>query len=374
MKINFVQHIYLAAITAIVFAACNKGGVPFPVHNPGEPPLPGVPAETIHIKMQAVVAIGSITYDSIPAHLRITSWDSAGAPHQKDTLLEAGVNIIPINKTHSRFQFSLNKWGIHDVITLNKNEVQQDVVYSLGDSKDPKKLNKEEVFLFLTNFYHPSSRVHYLYNADRLSRVDYYQKKPQSAELRFTQRHHYNYTGTNVIRIDVVDASNYVIGYTNFTYNPQGTKVTRMHQKLYDIETYAKIEHTYPAGTAEIGINYTYNNGNSVQYKMKIKGGNLIEDSASGSTGSSESGKYQYDLNINPFAHMNMPDIFFSNLSKNNLVEQQKIYSGTTPADIVYKHEYTYDDEGYPVEVIRHYKSYRTGEHLYKTKTVYTYQ
>ena len=40
---------------------------------------------------------------------------------------------------------------------------------------------------------------------------------------------------------------------------------------------------------------------------------------------------------------------------------------------VVYKSEYRYDDEGYPVELIQYYKGYLSGEHLYKTKTVFTY-
>ena len=91
------------------------------------------------------------------------------------------------------------------------------------------------------------------------------------------------------------------------------------------------------------------------------------------STGGGEAGTYKYDFNINPFAHMNMPNIFLSNLSKNNLIEQQKNYSGNIPSAEPYKFEYTYDADGYPVELVKHFKNYRTGEHLFKIKIVYTY-
>ena len=64
---------------------------------------------------------------------------------------------------------------------------------------------------------------------------------------------------------------------------------------------------------------------------------------------------------------------FPPNLSKNNLIEQQKNYSGNIPSAEPYKFEYTYDADGYPVELVKHFKNYRTGEHLFKIKIVYTY-
>jgi hypothetical protein len=120
-------------------------------------------------------------------------------------------------------------------------------------------------------------------------------------------------------------------------------------------------------------IDYLFSNGHAMEYKMKIRGGNKVEDAAITSTGGTEGGTYSYDFNINPFAHMNMPNIYLSNLSRNNLVSQQKGFGGNIPSGVPYKWTYQYDTEGYPVEVVRSYKSHVTGEHLYTTKTVYTY-
>jgi hypothetical protein len=70
---------------------------------------------------------------------------------------------------------------------------------------------------------------------------------------------------------------------------------------------------------------------------------------------------------------MNMPDIYLSHLSKNNLIAEQKNHLGAIPSAVAYKYDYVYDDDGYPSEVVTFYKSYRIGEDLYKTKTVYSY-
>ena len=106
---------------------------------------------------------------------------------------------------------------------------------------------------------------------------------------------------------------------------------------------------------------------------ITIKGGNKVEDAARTSTGGAEGGRYNYDFNINPFAHMNMPDLYLSNISRNNLTGQQKGFGGAVPSSVPYKYEYKYDHEGYPIELVKSYKSYVTGEHLYSVKTVYTY-
>lgn len=39
-----------------------------------------------------------------------------------------------------------------------------------------------------------------------------------------------------------------------------------------------------------------------------------------------------------------------------------------------YRFEYLYDNEGYPVEQVKYLKNYKTGEHLFKIKTLYFYE
>ncbi len=373
MKNKIVQHLSLVALLALSFAACKKEDLKVPPQKGNDQPPPANNAETIKVKLQAVVTIGSITYDSLPAQWRIISWDANNVPHQKDTLLAAGAHTVAVPKDHTRFQFTMSKWGITDEVLLRKDQLQQDVVYTLGGQKAARRLREEKSYLFVLEQWQPSSRIHYSYGNKGLSAVEFYQKKPQFSELQFTHKHLYQYNGAAVSRISIFDETNTATGFTEFTYNAQGTKITNMHQKSYDVETFAAVEYSYPAGAAEITIDYLYNNGKAMEYKMKIRGGNKVEEQAVSSTGGGEGGTYKYDFNINPFAHMNMPNIFLSNLSKNNQVDQQKAYTGNIPSAIVYKQEYSYDNEGYPVEVVKHYKGYQTGEHLYKIKTVYTY-
>jgi hypothetical protein len=379
MRTTIAQTIYLLAMITTGFMACTREDI----EKPTRPPVIENPADTTHqpgkvpemlkVKLQAVIRIGSITYDSLPAQFGITTWDEHGTAYHKDTLLGAGVNQVSLPKAHNRFKFSVSKWGITDEMSLNKEDLQENVIYTLGGGKGARKLQKEESFLFVAGAYQQSSKTFYTYNERGLSAVEFYQKKPQSQELQFTNRHLYTYSGANVSRIDVVNAVNGATGFTEFTYNEQGNRITNMHQKSYDVETFAAVEHGVTTGAGAITIDYLYNNGQAMEYRMQFRGGNKTEDGARSSTGGGEGGTYKYDFNINPFAHMNMPNMYLSNLSKNNLTEQNKNYSGVIPSAVLYKYEYTYDNEGYPVEVVKHYKNGLTGEHLYKTKTLYTY-
>ena len=142
-----------------------------------------------------------------------------------------------------------------------------------------------------------------------------------------------------------------------------------MFNDSYGVTTKARVEF----GAESISIFYEYNNGQSLNYYMEFAGGNKVKESATTSRGGGEGGTFQYDHNINPFAHLNRPDLYLSNLSKNNVIGQQKGYSGAIPSLVPYKWEYTYDEEGYPVQLLKHFKSGATGEHRSTTKIVYTY-
>jgi hypothetical protein len=289
--------------------------------------------------------------------------------------LQPGVNTLSLPKAHAKYQLKLSKWGIQDEMTFTKEQVSEGTVIGLGGNKAAKKLRLEEKFLLVEGAFRPEGKsVFYYHTNGSLKQVAYYQKKPHASELQKTLVDMYQYSGSNVSRIQRMDGAGQTVGFTAFTYNAQQTKVVNIHQKSYDQETYAAVSYAYPAGRAEVTIDYLYSNGNTMEYVQTIKGGNKVADAARTSTGDTERGTYTYDFNINPFAHMNMPNIYLSNISKNNLIGQEKGYGGNIPSGIPYHYEYSYDGEGYPITLLTSYKSFTTGEHLYKIKTVYSYQ
>jgi hypothetical protein len=106
---------------------------------------------------------------------------------------------------------------------------------------------------------------------------------------------------------------------------------------------------------------------------MSFRGGNMTESSAVTSNNNTELGRYDYDFNINPYVHMDWPNLFLSNSNKNNMTTQYKEYHGSYPTADPYRFNYTYDADGYPTQVIKHFKSPITGNYLFSTKTVFIY-
>ena len=327
----------------------------------------------IKVRVQAVITVGDINYDNIPASFKFSSWDSNGIVTEKDTLLSGGINEVLLPKSGVKYQFKLSKWGLTDEISLNKDQLNESVVYTLGGAKSPKRLRLEEQFTYTQAGYMPSGKTIYSYDPNgNLKQIDFYDKLPQYSDLRLSWTKVYVYSNAKLSRINYINAQGSLVGYLDLTYNTQGTKIINMKEVNYDQITNADVEYQFPAGYARISFKYTFSNGNMMDYVQKITGGNRTEDTAS-SPGGGESGIYQYDFNINPYSHMNLPNIFLSNLPKNNLVNQKKTYAGSIPSAEPYKFEYSYDDDGYPKELLKSFKNYLKGDHLFKIKTVYSY-
>jgi len=265
------------------------------------------------------------------------------------------------------------KWGITDEQMFTNAEVQEGAILELGGSKAAKKLRQEVGYLLIAGAYQVQSKTVYYYRADGyLDHVGYYQKKPQHTDLKLYTTDRFLYEGPMVNQIRRFDENNVLVSTTEFSYNSMG-KIIHVQQSGYGLETYVAVNYERSDSIQTINIDYLYNNGQAMEYKMQFVGGNKVEDIAKSSTGGSESGQYKYDQQINPFAHLNMPDFYLSNRSKNNLTSQRKVYAGSVPAGIPYRFEYSYDPEGYPTVLTSHYKSYVTGAELYTIKTVYTY-
>jgi hypothetical protein len=337
---------------------------------------PGSQPSTVKIKVKAVIGIGDLIYDSIPASLTVNTWDNNGVMTTQSMEIAAGATEVLLSKAAARYQLVLKKWGITDEMTLPRNEVEENTTYSLGGTKAAKKLKQTDNYLWVQGAYVPDAKTVYSYGANgSLDKIDFFQKRPQHSDLKryYTDVYLYQSTGGNVVKkINRLDETNQQVAFTEFTYNNH-KKVVNMHQKSYGQDTYASVEYSFSAGHGIITADYLFDNGHAMENKITIKGGNKVEDEARTSTGGAEGGKYSYDFSINPYAHMNMPDLYLSNLSKNNLTGQQKGFGGAIPSGVPYKYEYKYDTDGYPTELVKSYKSYTTGEHLYSVKTIYTY-
>jgi hypothetical protein len=179
-----------------------------------------------------------------------------------------------------------------------------------------------------------------------------------------------NGRANRVVRTNAEDQS--VMTVSSFDYDYVG-KVTSITQNDNGFETNATVEYSYTS-TPGIKIHYTYPSRTfDMNYYMRFRGGNVIESSAATSHNNTEVARCSYDFNINPYVHMKWPNLYLSNNTLNNMTSQQREYSGSYPTAYPYSFVYTYDADGYPSQVIKHFKSPTTGQHVFSTKTVFVY-
>jgi hypothetical protein len=327
----------------------------------------------LKVKLRAIMQIGDVVYDSIPSSLTITTWNNKGEMTTTYSHLNPGVNEVQVLKAAVKYKFTVSKWGTNDEMTLDRSSVDNITVYTLGGSKAAKKLKSERVYKQVNGADVAESKTDYFYEAaGKLSRVDYWlKKKDNSSYLAMVDEFEYNNGRvTRIVRTNKEDRS--VMTTTSFSYDNSG-KVTSIAQNDNGVQTNASIEYFY-YGRTEVKIHYTYpGQSNDMDYHMSFRGGNMIESSAATANHNTELGRYDYDFGINPYVHVDWPNLFLSNSNKNNVTTQYKEYHGSYPTADPYSFNYTYDADGYPTQVVKHFKSPITGNYLFSTKTVFVY-
>ena len=338
------------------------------------------PNPFMKIKVRPVIKIGDVVYDSIPVQFTLTSWNAAGQPTVTRLNLEAGLSEITLPKAATRYDLQVAKWGTVDELSLQKGDVQEGAVYTLGGSKEAKKLSSEINFKMVNGAWVAEQKISYQYEHNKLKKITYQRKRADNTVfVHSTEDFIYNGNGW-VEQIVKKNEASQVMMETSFSYN-QGGKIISMQQKEGDKLTTAAVSYigrpgrTGITGHYDINIRYQYNfKSITGQYNLQFKGGNKVEDDLLFSDGGREIGIYKYNFNINPYVHLNWPDLTFSRSSKHALGGQQNGYDGNYakneyPAGT----EFVFDADGYPKESITHYMNPFLGTYLYKTKTVYNY-
>ncbi|MES2649007.1 MAG: hypothetical protein V4717_19165 [Bacteroidota bacterium] len=326
----------------------------------------------LKIKMKAIMKIGDVIYDSVPASLIISTFNSSGEMTTTYSALKAGVNELTLLKSAAKYHFRVSRWGITDTMTLDRTNADEATVYTMGGSREAKKLKSERVFRQVNGTDVPFGKTDYHYNASgNISKIEYWLKKQDNSNfLSATDRFEYN--GQKVLKISRFDEeTKALLKTTSFSYDNQG-KVIGMIQNEQGAETVATVTYSHYQRPA-ITIHYDNPGDNDLNYYNEFYFGNVLKSNANSTNGNYEKALYEYDANINPYRHMNWPDFYLSHNSVNNKVTQWKEYYGAYPVNEPYNFSYIYDGEGYPKELISHYKSYTTGKFLFSTKTIFVY-
>lgn len=344
-------------------------------NNIGQNP-PGDGSSLLKVNLRIAITIGEILYDSIPATVLYTYWDENQQAYAKYITLVAGTNEVQLARNASRHHFRMTKWGVDYERNLLKAELQEGSLYTLGGAMQAKKLKSELTYKLVDGTYKPDTKTVFNYQADgRLAEIQYFLRRQDNSPY-LARREAFQYSNDQLQKINWYDEFNSYSGNTSFAYNSAG-KVSRIVEDANTgVQTIASVNHHYSSATrlTEMNFNLTYShNSISMNYYQRYQQGNLISDNSNTTNQSTETGQYGYDHNINPYAHMGWLNLFLSNGSKNNLISQQKTYYGNYPVAVAYSYSYNYDAEGYPVELVKKFKSYLTGQHLFTTKTVFNY-
>lgn len=340
-----------------------------------------IPAQKyLKILVQPLIKIGDIVYDSIPVSYQLTTWDSTGQASMLTGHFVPGKNELSLLKSASRYNLKVIKWGTSDEITLRPADVQEGTVYSLGGSRAAKKLRSELTYKLENGISKPETRAVYEYENDgRLSQVVHYLKRADNTTyIDMTEKFEYN-GFLKPTKIKRYNTNNELIRESAFVYGNEG-RVSEMTMLESGVRTIARVGYSSKPGTTgitgkyEVNARYEYSNSNiTTNYTMSFVGGNNMADAATTSNHSSELGSYQYDFNINPYIHLNRPDVLMPEHSRHNATVEVKTYHGSYPIAVAYDFVYKYDADGYPTEVVKSYKSYLTGKFLYKIRTVFNY-
>lgn len=362
-----------AALCALTFIGCSKENseVPAPgkaADKPAETPVNGAPA-SYQIKIKAAVKVGNLLYDSIPATLTITAWDSLQAPHESGLTLEAGVNTVNLPQG-VRYRLQISHWGVTADTLINTADLAAQAQLTITASKAPKFITKEEQYIRGTGDWQPQGRIEYDYiSPGMLSNVFYYGKSTLKPGLVLTREDMFAYRNGRLNRINHYGQEGDLETWYAITYGANGNIEGIRESSPSGNGTNATVEQL----AGKVKFFYEYVNGNTMNYTQTYRNGNLVEDAAYSSRGGSETSKYQYDLYINPFAQLNYPDMFLGRRSINNRIGEQKNYGGNIPMSVPYQFDYTYDADGYPTQLIVSYKGFTSNEHLFMIKTVYSY-
>ena len=344
-----------------------------PTQQPGNGGDDAVEDSLITIQVKAVIRIGDITYDSVPARLNIISWDNGKARVQQISL-KPGANEVKVHRQSSHHELELVKWNMSNKMVLDKASVQENTLYLIGGGKAARKLKREMEYILINGQYVAKGSTEYIYDQQgKLAKVMYYKKNKQGV-IYTAMSEWLSYTHHQVTSIVKLDSASQVVEKIDFTYDQQGKIIAMKKEDISGVVTRATVTRMATANGLETMISYKYShNSITMEYAMLFNRGNLLQGVATTNHHNSEIGRYNYDTNINPYAHMNWPDIFLSRQSKNNVNWSSKEYFGSYPISDPVNYRYIYDGDGYPVELLKDHKAYNSTNILYTTKTTYHY-
>ncbi|GAO42665.1 hypothetical protein [Flavihumibacter petaseus] len=333
-----------------------------------------------HIFIRPLIKIGDIVYDSVPVQLVLRSWDSQNEMTYQALYLPAGLQAVTLPANAVRYQLSVSKWNTYDEIMLEKRDVEEGAIYSIGGAAAAKKLKSAIESKIVSGVSTAVSKTDFVYDGDGNLKEKLFWLKRNDGTPYISNRDEFTVENGKLAGQKTYNEQNALISLRSFQYNTSG-KVNRMFESK-DGQTTTAIVSYIPLET-QSGITQDYRAeieyqhsayGKPYYYSKTMRGGSVLEDVLRAVNGGVEEANFAYDFEINPYVHLGLPDFQLSNEPRHNMKVQRKHFYGAAWAEAVaYDFSYKYDGDGYPTEVIAKYWSYDTKQDLYSIRTVFKY-
>ncbi len=354
-KITLNSLLHLSLI-AVLLTACSKEEDTKPQFQNGN--------DRLSIRLKAAINIGGVLYDSIPANFTITSWDVNNIAHKKDTALNPGTHVIYLPKSAVRYILKMQKWGVTYEKILNQAEVTEGALYQLRAHKDAKKLQWVTEEIFKNGVPILSAKQHFIYDAQgRITEVHAFAPNPNGGALVSGSKDLFLYDGNELWVNSVRKSDEVIYSHSAYKFDGLGRTIQTKHQYLTENHVYTN-QYTSEGIVMLFGENASNTNGSRIA--LKFIGGNRVEEETIITNSPTTVKKYSYDFNINPYAVIKMPSMYFEHSSKNNVLTE--FWEGYNR----FINEYAYDSDGYVTEVTTKIRT-NTGEYVHYSRTIFTY-
>lgn len=238
------------------------------------------------ILVRPIIRVGDVVYDSVPAQLIVKSWDAQNHMTYNIVYLNAGVQSVLLLAKAVKHQLSISKWGAYDALTLNKEDIEEGVIYDIGGDVAAQKLTTVYEYKIVNGVSTPITKTDFEYDADGRLKQKQVLAKHADMSSYLLQKDIYEYTNNKISTIKSYDEHNLLQKTTTAQYTR--TRVIAMEEisageHLKITANYTPLE-TRSGLTQDYRIDAEYNSGPGIPvryYNKTIGGGMALSDSVS---------------------------------------------------------------------------------------------
>lgn len=342
--------------------------------DPNDPPV-----QPRKIRIHPIVKIGDIVYDSIPAFIQLNSWDAQNQVSSLPMSTSGGLFELELPASAVRHQFRMVKWGQVAELLLDTADIEVGQIYQLQISANPRKLKQIFGSRWVNNAWVAETKTEFQYSANgQLQKVLHFRKTPDNTPfVAMTEEAEYN--NGKISRVIRKNEKQEQIGNSSYQYNADG-RLSLIRIQQGDSITHIQLQYlTYAdrydrVQIAQVGASYEYNfSALRYQFLGEFDKGRMLKSTYASNNGNLQESLYNYDQSINPFQFIGLPDEKRFVYSVYNRKQQTTVYVNEYAESEPYQFQYSYNEFGYPTELLTSHRNPVTGQHLFNYRESFVY-